>query len=181
MSNSTPTKSHTAPSPAQSSSGNAQNVNAPTTSPTQGHGPNPDRAAVLAMRYNLSPSQADLSADRERIYGDAYFNHQGIAQTWAGLLQPWFMHIATLKPLPPHVVALLMCGLKLNRKRNVFHEDNYSDDAVYASFARTWQREYELATDSADKCLQMMSPPHPDARLVVEWETPDGTRHPAHH
>jgi len=140
--------------------------------------PRDARAAYLRERYHLSAEEAALSAEREVVYGEAYINHLGIAQTWCGLLHPWVLHMAQMQPLPPHVVANMMDGLKLNRKRQVFHGDNYDDSSVYSRFACTWQREW--AQDGRGPCPSVVVPaPHPDCTLVLEWEAPDGTRIPA--
>lgn len=90
---------------------------------------------------------ADLDAikrDRQAIYGDPRENHRGIAQMIASLLQPWWRRIKAMEPLPEHLIALIMSQVKQNRKRRVFHDDNYDDDAVYnLQFARAWQRTCE--------------------------------------
>ncbi len=83
-----------------------------------------------------------LKADRQKVYGPALQNHAGIAQMWACLLQPHAERIARMEPLPPHVVALMMVALKLNRMRIEFHKDNYDDLTNYLSFAEEWQREH---------------------------------------
>jgi hypothetical protein len=79
--------------------------------------------------------------DRQTIYGDPRENHTGIAQAWAGILQPWHEEIRRGDALPPHVVALLMVLLKANRMRRVFHKDNYVDARAYMDFAQEWQQQ----------------------------------------
>lgn len=81
----------------------------------------------------------EIKAERQKVYGDPLENHKGIAQMWAPLLQPHADKIKAGEPIPPHVVALLMCALKLNRMRIAYHEDNYTDLRNYASFAQEWQ------------------------------------------
>lgn len=93
--------------------------------------------------YGLTAEEAAVSVERRKVYGDPEQNHRGIAMSWAGLLQPWAAMIAGLRPIPPHVVALMMSALKNNRKRVVFHEDNYIDAKVYDAFAQKWQKEYD--------------------------------------
>ena len=85
----------------------------------------------------------NLRKDRGRVYGPPKENHIGIAQIWASLLQPHWKRIRRTIPVPPHVVAQLMMGLKLNRMRLTHHKDNYDDLAVYARFAEEWQAEWE--------------------------------------
>lgn len=81
-----------------------------------------------------------IKAERQKVYGDPLENHKGIAQMWAPLLQPHADAIKAGEPIPPHVVALLMCALKLDRMRIAYHEDNYADLRNYLSFAQEWQR-----------------------------------------
>lgn len=83
----------------------------------------------------------EIKRDRQAIYGDPRENHEGIAAAWAGLLQPWWVEIAEGTPVPPHVVALLMAALKMNRMRRVYHADNFDDIRVYLEFAEKWQKE----------------------------------------
>ncbi len=90
---------------------------------------------------------------RQRIYGDPRENHRGIAQAWAGLLQPHARAIGRGEPLPEHVVALLMAAMKLNRMRRVFHQDNYDDLANYLAFARAWQCEAAAGSAVASPAL----------------------------
>jgi hypothetical protein len=85
-----------------------------------------------------------IKAERQKVYGDPKENHEGIAQMWASILQPHWEAIRDQKPVPPHVVALLMSLLKINRMRLKYHEDNYVDVAVYLlEFAQDWQREHD--------------------------------------
>ena len=81
-----------------------------------------------------------IKSDRQQVYGDPLENHEGIAKIWAPLLQPHWMDIRDGIPVPAHVVALLMVGLKLDRMRLVFSQDNYDDLRNYLSFAEEWQR-----------------------------------------
>lgn len=90
----------------------------------------------------------ELRSSRGSVYGDPKENHSLIAGQWAAILQPWANHIAQGKPLPPHVVALCMVGLKLNRMRLAYHADNYEDMAIYAMMAKKWQAEYEADADA---------------------------------
>jgi len=90
--------------------------------------------------YNLDERQATIAYERAKTYGDPKTNHQAIANAWSGLLEPYAKEIGELKPLPAHVVALMMASMKICRMRLMFHEDNYDDLGVYTSFARAWQR-----------------------------------------
>jgi hypothetical protein len=82
-----------------------------------------------------------IKRERQKVYGDPRENHRGIAQGWAGLLQPHAERIARGDPIPEWCVALMMAALKLNRMRRIFKQDNYDDLTAYAGFAEQWQRE----------------------------------------
>lgn len=83
----------------------------------------------------------DLQRERQAVYGDPKENHDGVAMSWVGLLQPQWERIKNGQPIPAWCVALLLAQLKINRMRRVFKQDNYDDLAVYASFAEKWQKE----------------------------------------
>ena len=94
---------------------------------------------------NQERGSTDLHAirvARGRIYGDPRENHRGIAQAWAGLIQPHWRWIGEGKPLPEHTVAMMMATLKMNRMRRVYHQDNYDDLRVYLGFAEEWQKDW---------------------------------------
>lgn len=104
-------------------------------------------------RYGVTEHEAQIMVERGRVYGEPRENHEHIANSITGLLQPWAHRIADGRPLPPHVVALILCALKMSRMRRVFHGDNYDDLAVYQKFARAWQREWdEEKKGSSDVC-----------------------------
>jgi hypothetical protein len=96
---------------------------------------------------HLSEHEQQITAERQKVYGDPLTNHHGIAMAWAGLLQPWHDQIKRCVPVPPHVVALMLAGgMKVNRCRLVYHADNYDDAAVYLKFANEWQRAFDAGT-----------------------------------
>lgn len=90
-----------------------------------------------------------LKAERQEVYGDPIENHKGIAQMWACLLQPHAERIARMEPLPEHVIALMMVGLKLNRMRRRYKQDNYDDLRVYLGFAEGWQENHDGLASTA--------------------------------
>lgn len=105
---------------------------------------------------------AEIRKDRGAIYGPPKLNHEGIAQMWASLLQPHWEAVRDQRPLPPHVVALLMAALKLNRMRLAYHEDNYDDIANYLLFAKEWQSadgEAEKPVSCKNAVIQMQNTP----------------------
>ena len=119
-------------------------------------------------RYRLSREQALLSLDRRRVYGDPEVNHRGIAQSIAGILQPWAGQIAKMEPLPIHVIALIMAATKLNRQRMIYHKDNFDDMRVYQGFAQAWQEEY--FSNPLNPEPQVLGPcPGPDYEIQVSW------------
>lgn len=122
-----------------------------------------ERLCEIRERYGLTLEEAEIAYERQKVYGDPWINHLGIAQGWAGILQPWSLRIAQMEPLPPHVIALLMATLKTNRMRMIFHEDNYDDASVYLNFARTWQRE------CSDEGIVIPPKPGPDYQLEIRW------------
>lgn len=81
-----------------------------------------------------------IKEERQQVYGDPFINHQGIGMAWTGLLEPYADDIKDMKPIPPHIVALMMCMLKILRCRITYHEDNYDDLANYAEFAKEFQQ-----------------------------------------
>lgn len=88
----------------------------------------------------LRDDNSAVKTERQAVYGDPLNNHRGIAQMWAPLLGPWWERIRNGDPLPPHVIALLMGTLKIDRMRLTYHEDNYVDLSVYVGdFAKSWQ------------------------------------------
>ena len=101
----------------------------------------------------MTPDHLDkIKAERQKVYGDPRKNHEGIAQMWASILEPHWERIRDQKPLPPHVVAMMMALLKINRMRLKFHADNYDDAAVYLlQFSRDWQEQEDAALAELEK------------------------------
>jgi hypothetical protein len=91
-----------------------------------------------------TPTVEAVKHERQKVYGDPLENHRGIAQAWAGILQPWHEEIRRGEPVPPHVVALLMAAMKMNRMRRVYHADNFTDLRAYLDFAQQWQEREKL-------------------------------------
>ena len=138
-----------------------------TAEPTQPH-PQHDEVMAICRRYGITYEEACIAHERQKVYGDPKVNHDGIAQAWAGLLQPYALDIAAMRPIPAHVVALMMAALKMNRMRMVHHEDNFDDLNVYMAFARTWSKEAETG-----RTVVIGPRPSPQHRLVLKWEPVD--------
>lgn len=80
-----------------------------------------------------------LEAERGRVYGDPKLSHINIGLSWTALLQQHY-GIQLSHPIPPELVALMMVTFKAQRSSRVFHQDNYDDMAVYADFAKRFQK-----------------------------------------
>lgn len=122
---------------------------------------------VMMARFGVTEAQAEIMAKRQEVYGEPKANHKNIAQIWAGLLQPWAHRIARGDPLPPHVVALLLVGLKYSRMRYVFHDDNFMDAHNYEMFAKAFHREWEA--EQGESPIVLPPCPGDDHELVIEW------------
>lgn len=129
----------------------------------------PDEALIVETMklYGISRAEAEVSAERRKVYGDPWVNHLGIAMGWAGLLQPWVLRMARMDPLPPHVVAGMMALVKLNRTRQKFHGDNFIDANVYMAFQQVFQRKWE--EDGGEKPIVIGPAPTPEAKLSLAW------------
>lgn len=86
---------------------------------------------------------AEIKSERQKVYGEPRENHRGVANAWAGLLQPHWEAIRRGDPIPEWTVALLMVALKTNRMRRVYHADNFQDLRAYLDFAEEWQGDSE--------------------------------------
>ena len=73
--------------------------------------------------------------ERGKIYGDPAMSHTNIGLSWTGLLQQHYGQELS-HPIPGWLVELMMCAFKIHRSSRVYHEDNYTDLAAYARFAR---------------------------------------------
>lgn len=85
----------------------------------------------------------EIRGERGKVYGNPKENHRGIAQIWAPILKEHWNAIRSGDPIPEWVVAMLMSGLKYDRKRIRFHEDNFIDEFIYDSFVYDWQKEWQ--------------------------------------
>lgn len=77
--------------------------------------------------------------DRRGTYGDPNIMHAAIGKAWAGVLS---VHLMTdVPPIPPHIVAMMMASMKINRASGkAIHHDNYLDAAVYLDFAENMHK-----------------------------------------
>lgn len=124
----------------------------------------------LQSIYGVDAERAKIMDDRQRIYGDPYTNHLGIAQMIAPLLQPWAKRIALMEPLPAFVVASILGQLKVCRRRFKYHPDNYDDQTNYDAFARAFQEKYHKQGDPYTAPEVLLSQPVSHADLVLTWQ-----------
>ncbi len=86
-------------------------------------------------KHEIASAAAQLVAgDRNNTHGDAFDNHDKIAQVWNGILNAAGARPA--RPLNAHDVANLMEGLKIARRYlGALNIDDYVDGAGYAAVA----------------------------------------------
>lgn len=82
--------------------------------------------------------------ERHPVYGDPMDSHANIGLVWTAILQQHY-GIKLPEAIPPHIVALMMAGMKVQRSTRAFHKDNYDDLSVYAKFAEQFQQFIEKA------------------------------------
>ena len=72
-----------------------------------------------------------LNDDRAKDYGDAYVNHQRIADGWNIIVQAAYMREGHLTPMH---VALMMDWVKTSRLLHTLsHSDSWVDKAAYSA------------------------------------------------
>lgn len=107
-------------------------------------------AAGAGVVVAVSASKmAEIEAQRATEYGEAQFSHQQIGRVWAAMLS---RHLTIpVNDIPPRLVALMMTALKVMRVSGpddqCASEDTYDDLAVYAGFARRWDRRWDHRID----------------------------------
>lgn len=93
----------------------------------------------VETKTGLTEELKAIEIERGKVYGDPETSHRNIGMAWTGILQQHF-GITFDHPIPPYVVALMMVMFKAQRSSRVFKKDNYDDMAVYADFARRFQK-----------------------------------------
>jgi hypothetical protein len=75
-----------------------------------------------------------IRKERGTQYGGIELSHESIGLIWQGVLQSYYQE--PIPPIPPHVVALMMAGLKTSRAATPlgYQEDDYLDFMNYANF-----------------------------------------------
>ena len=75
-----------------------------------------------------------IRKERGTQYGGIELSHESIGLVWQGVLQSYYQK--PIPPIPPHVVALMMAGLKTSRAATPlgYQEDDYLDFMNYANF-----------------------------------------------
>ena len=79
----------------------------------------------------LDTAKTLINGDRAKDYGDAYLNHQRIADGWNIIAQSAYETTGYLTPMH---VALMMDWLKTSRLLNTIdHPDSWVDKAAYSA------------------------------------------------
>ncbi len=78
----------------------------------------------------LEQAQQLINGDRKSDYGDAYLNHQRIADLWT-----IYLSRSAAIELSPTDVAVMMMLLKIARVMNQHKDDSYVDICGYAALA----------------------------------------------
>lgn len=83
----------------------------------------------------MKESREEILRDRGAKYGPNPFNQATIGRAWSAILMSWLQK--ELPDVPPHVVALMMAELKIQRWATPFEysEDNLSDGQNYLEIA----------------------------------------------
>lgn len=76
----------------------------------------------------------EIREERGKVYGDVRVSHESIGLIWQGILSNYYQK--ELDPIPPHIVALMMSGLKISRASAPlgYQEDDFVDLMNYAGF-----------------------------------------------
>jgi len=82
---------------------------------------------------------------RQARYGTFIKAHENLGLEWTGIIQNHF-RIKLPRPIPSHVVLLMMVASKLNRavaEELLPDQDNYIDAKIYTAMAQKARLEYE--------------------------------------
>ena len=82
---------------------------------------------------------------RQARYGTFIEAHENLGLEWTGIIQNYF-RIKLPRPIPSHVVLLMMVASKVNRaaaEELLPDQDNYIDAKIYAVMAQEARLEYE--------------------------------------
>ena len=92
-------------------------------------------------KNNLNKRLADLSKDRELIYGSFHSNMKKIAKVWSVILDKELTTGVPLNPgIPSYKVALCYAAAKIIRASNSYKEDSYDDALAYLVQANDMQK-----------------------------------------
>lgn len=88
------------------------------------------------------PTSEEVRADRAPIYGDHIEGAVCAGRIWAAMIS--FRLKIDVPDLPPDLVHLLMCGIKLTRlSHSADHEDSILDLKTYADMAKEAKNQNE--------------------------------------
>lgn len=82
----------------------------------------------------------EMISERGKDYGDPYQGGAALGKIWAGILSDYLQ--TQIDDLPPHIVYLMMSGVKLSRAARPFtiKQDNYVDGIAYLHLAEETSR-----------------------------------------
>ena len=90
----------------------------------------------------LDTAKTLINGDRAKDYGDAYLNHQRIADGWNTIIQAAY---ATTGYVTPMHVALMMDWVKTSRLlTTIDHYDSWVDKAAYSALGAEFAEREKL-------------------------------------
>ena len=98
----------------------------------------------------LSKKEKEVFERRQKRYGDFINAHENLGLIWTALIQNHF-RIILPRPIPSHLVLLMMAGSKLNRavaEEDLLDFDNYDDNKIYIEMAKKAREVYDATKKS---------------------------------
>ena len=90
----------------------------------------------------LDTAKTLINGDRAKDYGDAYLNHQRIADGWNTIIQAAYETTGYVTPMH---VALMMDWVKTSRLlTTIDHYDSWVDKAAYSAFGAEFAEREEI-------------------------------------
>ena len=90
----------------------------------------------------LDTAKTLINGDRAKDYGDAYLNHQRIADGWNTIIQAAYKTTGYVTPMH---VALMMDWVKTSRLlTTIDHYDSWVDKAAYSALGAEFAEREEL-------------------------------------
>jgi hypothetical protein len=101
----------------------------------------------------MKNTTATVVRNRTKARGDFRKNLKITGLIWAGLLEAHY-GLQLERPIPPHIVGLMLTAMKLQRASTPFRHDpdNYVDAEAYLEFARVCDPFRTTSTAKKPKC-----------------------------